>query len=476
MADEQWKRSNLIFGSAGMASSGMMPQNPLKPEVEPEPENDEPEVVADVEEEEAVAPLPTNSIRSEILETEAPLEPEVSVEVEPVPQYGYGINSKAQGLFSDLGAGIIADGERRVDDTDWDTVFSGIDGVIVEGVSDADEGNLGLLKNVFGSAKGYGDYREMLARTKPNLAVVPQVGNGRRYEIIKNCLMSGCHVICPPPFTRDLEEADELTALADRRGLKICVAFPMRLDPNVVRFHESRANLIGDLVEIRAFGQLGEGCGGEDLLLRGGPLFDLARWFAGEPSWCHANITTNGRKSLPEDVVNDPESPFGALVGDRINAQFFTENGVTVNFISHPGMGAASPGWGMEFIGSENVMRLYAGPQPVLSVLENPGQRSAHCEERWVPWPGDRDPYHPVVDDLVGSDAANRLVVADWLDGINSDREALSGPRDATKSLEMVHAVFRSGMSGKKVYFPVAKRHHPLGAELLHGLDFRKSA
>lgn len=458
MADEQWLKSNIVFGSAGMAASGMLPEPVVKPRPKPKPE---PVVV---EEEPVVV---------DVVEPE--IEPEI--EVQPVSPTGYGINSKAQGLFTDLKVGILGFGSRVVDGCNWDSVFKDIPGLRIEGISDPLELTLGELQDVYSFEGGYSDYRELLARTKPNLVAIPQVGTANRYEIIKNCLMSGCHVICPAPFTRSLEDADELIALADRRGLKIAVSFPMRVDPNVERFFELREELIGDLVEIHVFGEMDDTAGGEDLLVKGAPLFDLVRMFAGDSVWASSTVLTDGSRSSREDIVDNPDGPWGPLVGDTVNAQFFTEQDVMVSFVSNQKLQNVTRGWGMEFIGSKNVMRLSGGDQPTLSLMQNPGERSADVEERWIEWPQHRNPYHPTVDDLTGAEAANRLSVADWLEGISQDREAENSGHQAMKALEMVHSVFQSAMIGRKVYFPLATRHHPLTPEVKpYEVEYQESA
>ncbi|MDF1751249.1 MAG: Gfo/Idh/MocA family oxidoreductase [Verrucomicrobiales bacterium] len=464
MADEQWLKSNIVFGSAGMAASGMLPQPPAKPKPKPKPK---PEPVAlEIE-----SPFTVDEeIEEQVFEEEI-------VEVEPIQPVGYGINSKAQGLFSDLKVGIIGCGSRVVDGCDWDYVFRGIPGLIVEGISDPIEDSMSEMQEVYSFEGGYSDYRELLARSKPNLVAIPQTSTAKRYEIIKNCLMSGAHVVCPAPFTRSLEEADELIALADRRGLKLAVSHPMRLDPNIERFYDLREELIGDLVEIRVFGEMDEKAGGEDLLVRGAPLFDLVRMFAGDSVWASATVLNEGERSTREDIVDDPESPWGPLVGDVVSAQFYTENDVMVSFISNRKLSDVHMVHGMEFVGTKSVMRLFGGDQPTLSLMQNPGDQRPDGDEKWVQWPEHRNPYHPVVDELEGAEAANRLTVADWLEGISQDREAVNSGKQAMKALEMVHAVFQSALSGRRVYFPLANRHHPLTPEVKpYEVEYKETA
>ena len=425
-----------------MAASGMVPGN--KAQSRP-PELEIPVPKADPE-----------------AQTEAPPEGEADAEVaEQNSSAGSVAAPVSQPVKApSMTAVLIAEGNPVVGEVNWDHAFFGVPGVSVVAASDPDPENLKNLQQNCGISGGFEDYREMLARTKPNLVAIPREGTSDRYSIIKTALMSGAHVICPAPFTRALAEADELISLGNRRGLKIAVANPMRVNPNVVRFLQMRQGLIGDLIEIRIFGKMDETSGGKDLLLNGAPLFDLVRMFAGDPVWCSALMTTEGNASTVEMI--EAETPWGPVIGDTINAQVYTENGVFVNFVSNPKLKWVSSGWGMEFIGTHRTMRLIAGDQPELALLENPGPIGATDEMKWQLWPENQEPYHLQDRELDGPDVANRVVVFDWLNAINDDRPPCSCGERAMKAMEIVHAIWHAGLSGERVAFPLANREHPL--------------
>ena len=61
-----------------------------------------------------------------------------------------------------------------------------------------------------------------------------------------------------------------------------------------------------------------------------------------------------------------------------------------------------------------------------------------------------------------GFGPGNRRVVDDWLAAIRDDREPACSGEAATRSLEMVMAVYQSALSGARATFPLAKREHPL--------------
>ncbi len=546
MADENLKHANLVFGSAGMAASGMLPtpkkkSKPVTPKAEPQVmvttfiENPQPTAEAVAEPAPAAVPtlaapqvvtcetpIPTAPAElSSVFEldttqpqpqtvptvqsqptpvatpTPAPVaapapntvshhEPQAilpapelkesarnafkeALEPTPQPQHGYGINDRAQGVYRELTLTMIGDGMPRIAGPDWSRVIAGTPNLKVEGGYDPDPQQQAQLNQQYQLETNYDDYRGMLSDIEPDLVVVPHQGTKDRYETVKSALLAGSHVISSAPFTQSLSQADELVALASRRGLKVAVNMPMRLDPNVQLFHKNQEATIGELVEIRVFGEMQQASGGADLLVHGTPLFDLVRMFAGRPVWCTSSIMTNGSRSTRDDIAEDPADLLGPLVGDTINAQICTEKGIMVSFISDPKLAHVSGGWGIEFVGSSSVMRLYAADRPVLSLLQNPGRREADLEQRWATWPGNRQPYHPQILDLQGSEAALRMTIDDWLSAIAEDRAPTCSAQSATEALEMSHAIFQAGITGKKIYFPMVNRHHPLTPELRPG-------
>src|SRR5205807_851986 len=135
-------------------------------------------------------------------------------------------------------------------------------------------------------------------------------------------LAAGAHLFMEKPIAPTLVEADEILAAAEKAGRKIAVAHQMRLAPSIV-FLKKRIDegLLGDLLELRAFGKQDARAGGEDLLVLGVHLFDLMRLFAGDPLWCTARVTQAGRDITPADARAIKEQ-IGPLAGDEVSAQF----------------------------------------------------------------------------------------------------------------------------------------------------------
>src|SRR6266516_196192 len=74
----------------------------------------------------------------------------------------------------------------------------------------------------FGISKCFSDLQEMLQANQPDIVHITTPPQSH-YLLAKQCLESGCHVYVEKPFTLYTSEAEQLIALAERRGLKLTV-------------------------------------------------------------------------------------------------------------------------------------------------------------------------------------------------------------------------------------------------------------
>jgi predicted dehydrogenase len=213
---------------------------------------------------------------------------------------------------------------------------------------------------------------------------------------------------------------------------------------------------------MKVFGMMDHRAGGEDLLVLGTHLFDLVRLFGGEANFCSATITKEGEPVIAEDAHFSEKEDIGPVLGDAIHAEFLLDSGVHVSYVSDRRLHFLHGPWGIEFIGTKGKARLFAGQPPTLSLLIDDDPASPDRSARWVRWPEKDEPYHESVDGFSGNDAANRLVVRDWLAAIAEDRDPVCSGENALKCLEMVQGVWQAGATMKRAYFPLANRLHPL--------------
>lgn len=108
--------------------------------------------------------------------------------------------------------------------------------------------------------RSYSDHREMLEREKLD-AIHICTPNATHFEIAKAALDLGVHVLCEKPMTFTVAEAEELTALAEGKGLVNGVNFHCRYYPMVREMRELvRKGGLGRLLSIH-------GCYLQDWLL-----------------------------------------------------------------------------------------------------------------------------------------------------------------------------------------------------------------
>ena len=81
-----------------------------------------------------------------------------------------------------------------------------------------------------GFAKAYGSYEEMLSDPDVGLVYVA-TPHSHHYEHMMLCLRHGKHVLCEKSFTVNARQAEEITALARRKGLYVAEAIWTRYMP-----------------------------------------------------------------------------------------------------------------------------------------------------------------------------------------------------------------------------------------------------
>jgi predicted dehydrogenase len=359
-------------------------------------------------------------------------------------------------IIGHTGAGDYGHGIERI--------FAKLPGIEVAAVADPVDAGRAKAKAACGAARDYADYREMLEKEKPELVGIGPRWATEHHAMAMAALQGGAHIYLEKPFTITLAEGDDILRLAKEKQRRVAVAHVARCAPTVLRLDKAlREGLVGDVLEIHTVGKMGARAGGQDMMVLGLHVFDLARLFAGDVEWCHARIRQQGKLPTVADAKESPTDKVGPVVGDDITAHFAMTSGVNVTFRSRVGLEKAAGLFGMEIVGSRGVVRLISGPIPTISLLADPNRNATTRTENWVDWTGGVAPADEAqIDGISGYDAAHRRVVRDWLLAIDEKREPLGSGERAMKAIEMAHGVFQSGLEGKRVEFPLLKRTHPL--------------
>jgi predicted dehydrogenase len=157
------------------------------------------------------------------------------------------------------------------------------------------------------------DYQIMLQDEEIDLAVIC-VPNFLHYQVARDCLLAGKHVVIDKPFTPSSEEADDLIELAESENLKIFVYQNRRWDGDFLSVQRILSQkMIGDIVEYEAhfdrYRPVIEKVtwrdenmpGGGILYDLGSHLIDQAMQLFGKPEGIFADI----RKQRPGSQVDD---------------------------------------------------------------------------------------------------------------------------------------------------------------------------
>ena len=335
-------------------------------------------------------------------------------------------------------------------------VFQHRQDVTLVAVADADATGLAKALKSSGAPKGYADYRQMLEREKPQVVVIASRHTDQHHAMAIAALGMGAHLLLEKPFVTTPAEGDAILALAERDGCRVAVAHQTRLDGSVTELVKRQSELLGELLEVRAWGkQDAARAGGEDMMVLGTHLFDLMRLFAGDVRWCQATVTQKGKPITRASGRITPDW-VGPVAGDRVTAQFGFSGGSMGTFTSgHPWKAVLDP-WGMELLGSQGMARVVMdGTQRVYVRFGSQWGKDGKTVA-WAPLVAPaakmtgRKPVVPngyVADDLLEA-AANRC------------DPACSG-KNGLAVVEMVMGVYQAALKSARVNFPLADRGSP---------------
>ena len=341
-----------------------------------------------------------------------------------------------------------------------DLIFNDRPDVELVAIADPDAAGRAKAAERCKVSRAYADWRELLEKEKPQLVCLASRWTHERYPAALAALDMGAHLVSEKPFTQTLAEADELIGLADRKGAKIAVAHQMRLAPSIDALRQAiTGGLIGDLLEIHAWGKQDARAGGEDMIVLGSHMFDLMRLFAGDPAWCSASVLAGGR-DITRQSARSVKEQIGPVAGDEISAQFGFAQGVLGSFTSRKRRREQVGHWGLELVGSKTSARVLADVFPAVYVLRPGKWDAAGRVDQWHRL--EHDPGARLRADERGFGPANQRLVDDWLAAVREGREPVCSGRNAMKAIEMIMAVYQAALSGTRATFPLVVRTHPL--------------
>ena len=152
----------------------------------------------------------------------------------------------------------------------------------------------------WGVERLYADYREMLAREKPDIVSVATSARPRP-GIVTACAEAGVGAIwAEKPMAPTLAEADAMVAACRQHGTRLAV--------NCSRHWDAYWNMARDLIDAGEIGQVLQvsGYGQANISHNGSHLLDLVRYLAGgEVSWVFGEMESDEKAASDDDLMGN---------------------------------------------------------------------------------------------------------------------------------------------------------------------------
>ncbi len=330
----------------------------------------------------------------------------------------------------------------------------------VVAVADQDAQGRARAAKRLGIEKAYDDYRAMLAREKPQFVVVAPRWLDEHKDMILACAENGVlGIFCEKPLAPDLASCDAIVDACDRSHVKLAMAFQTRYSPRYERIKAMIAEgAIGEVLELRGRGKEDHRGGGEDLMVLGVHILDLFHDLLGEPAWCFARITDQGRPVGPREIRNGAEG-IGPLAGDRIDAMFGFQNTSAVAHFATARPKEPGRRFGLMIYGSKGCIAMTFGWMAPAYFLAD-ATWAATGSTPWAPITCAGDGGLAGGSDLT---PGNRAIVADLIQAVETDTQPRTNARAGRITIEMVLACYASHGRGSLVPLPLTERTaHPL--------------
>ncbi|MFW6155348.1 MAG: Gfo/Idh/MocA family protein [Planctomycetota bacterium] len=350
--------------------------------------------------------------------------------------------------------------------------FMGLPGVEICAVADPDDASRVGLATDTGAPAMYADWRELLARERPDVVCVCSRLPVHHGDVVVGAAEAGCHIYCEKPFAARLADADRMVAAADAAGVKLAVAHLARYWPSFRTARELiRGGSLGRPLMAYCRGKEDDRGGGEDMMTLGTHLFDICRFLFGDPAWVFGHVRHEGRDMVAGDA-HAPTEPVGPVAGDEIVAMFAFGGNIHCHFESRRGMFTGGQ-WrfGITIVCSEGCLAFrYGEGDRVLRIRRSPmpfEDDGAFERADEAPLP-DIPAVAPLPPEKTGSGIqayyaqCNRHAAWDLLRAAAEGREPVCSGRDATWTLEMIQGVYASHLVRRRLPLPRVERRHPL--------------
>lgn len=339
--------------------------------------------------------------------------------------------------------------------------FWGLPGVSIAALADSNPENLEQRMQVLSAKKYYSDWCSMLAQEVLDIVVVCSRLPEEHVDVITEAVQRDCHVLCEKPLCTSVSEAMQMEELAARKKVHIAVAHLAR---HALVFRTMKKLLqdaaIGRILTFYGRGKEDHRGGGEDLLVLGTHILDLADFLFGRPESVYAEVSQFGRPIGEGDLLPTAE-PVGKVAGTDLFATFQFPGEVRGIFESRRGLFKGQTRMGVTVSGTDGSLSVRYDQQRALRLSRSCGPPEDENLFEAVPQQETRNIPGAVPLDYSLFPCAtpqyfmdnNRFAAWDLLQSIKEKRAPLAGVAQARLCLEMIEAIYESAYKGQKILF-----------------------
>ncbi len=292
----------------------------------------------------------------------------------------------------------------------------------------------------------YTDYREMLAKERPELVAIA-TESGKHASIALDCIEAGCHLIIEKPIALSIADADAIISAAKRKGVKVCVNHQNRFNKSIMKIREAH--------EKHRFGRMLYGTA-HIRWNRGWEYYARAKW---RGTW-----EQDGGALMNQCVHNIDLLRW--MMGDEVSEVFAYTDRLNHDYIQAEDMGIALIRFSNGSYGViEGTTDIY--PQNLEETLYlfgekgtvKAGGQSVNVIEEWRFSDALDDPeeikatFHENPPNVYGY--GHTPLYADVIDAIRTGREPYVTAEAGKRALELVLAIYRSAAEGRPVKLPL---------------------
>ncbi len=334
----------------------------------------------------------------------------------------------------------------------------------ITGIADADREGLAKAMTRLQAEQGFSDYHEMLRKVKPDvLCVAPRHIDQHRDMILAGIENGVKGIYTEKPFCRNIAEADEIIAAAEKSGTRIALAHRNRYHPVLPKVQELISEgAAGNILEIRMRGKEDHRGGPLDLWVLGSHVLNLAPLFSGKLKACSASIYLRNQLVRKQDLSVGEEG-VGPVGGDRLHARFESEKGIPVYFDSIRKYGTSDANFGMQVIGTKGVFDIRIDTEPLVHFLPGNINTPVLNDKGWLPVSSAGIAEPEPVADLKSFIEGHRAAVIDLLETLHADRQPVCNMYEGKATIDAIMAVFESHTrNGQQVLFSELRPENPL--------------